>query len=218
MVGMSLGREYLAVVLRLRRLIPGWVESYVGPSSVAEVSVAGLRAAVDELGLRVASEGLEPLEPDRREWLLAQLQATSTALLWRGGERLSYRELFARCHGARVEVVPDQRFQQAHALLDGALPGSGDVRVGYRRWRDTQLVPRERLHEGLSVLAGEMRRRARDLFELPEEEEVTWKLVSGERWAGNAEYLGRGQTLIRINADLPAGTVSRAAPRAAHAR
>ncbi|HWF75209.1 MAG TPA: hypothetical protein VG186_17820, partial [Solirubrobacteraceae bacterium] len=61
----------------------------------------------------------------------------------------------------------------------------------------------ERLHEGLVVLAGEMRRRCREIFELPDGEGVAWKLVSGERWAGQADYLGQRQTLIRINADLP---------------
>ena len=48
-----------------------------------------------------------------------------------------------------------------------------------------------------------MRRRCRDLFDLPDGEKVTWELVSGEPWAGNATYLGQRQTLIKINADLP---------------
>jgi hypothetical protein len=135
--------------------------------------------------------------------LSGQLRAISTALLWLGGERFSYGELFERCHGARVELVPNQQFEHAHALLDRALPGHGDVAARYRAWRDTQLVPRDRLQEGLEVLAGEMRRRCRDVFGLPGGEEVTWQLVSGQAWAGNVDYLGERRSLIRINADLP---------------
>jgi hypothetical protein len=203
----GLGAEYLEVVLRLRKLVPGWVESYVGPPALADavdngkdVSVEDLCDAALALSERVSSD---EKEADRRVWLLAQLRAISTALLWRGGERLSYSELFERCHGARVELAPDQQFEHAHALLDRALPGQGDVATRFRAWRDTQLVPQDRLQKGLERLAGEMRHRCRDVFGLPQGEEVTWQLVSGEAWAGNADYLGQRRTLIRINAELP---------------
>lgn len=32
---MAIGAEYLEIVLKLRRLVPGWVESYVGPPALA---------------------------------------------------------------------------------------------------------------------------------------------------------------------------------------
>jgi len=77
MAGVELGGLYLEVVLRLRGLVPGWVEGYVGPRSLAdaidaggEVSVEGLRESAEELGQRVASE---EQKADRRVWLLAQL-------------------------------------------------------------------------------------------------------------------------------------------------
>jgi hypothetical protein len=124
-------------------------------------------------------------------------------LLWLVGEECDYRELFAICHGGHVDRVADRQFDEAHALLDRALPGNGDVRVRYRVWREDQLVPRERLQEGLEVLAAEMRARCREMFDLPDDEQVTWELVSGVPWAGNAEDLGHACTRIRINADLP---------------
>lgn len=204
---MRLGREYLEVVLRLGKLVPGWVESYVGPPTLVGavdasrvVTANELRARVEELRQRV---GGEEAEPDRRAWLGAQLSGISTALLWLGGQRFGYAELFELCHDAPVELVPDERFRQAHALLDSALPGGGDVAARYRSWRDTQLIPRERLHAGLELLSGEMRRRCRESFDLPYGEQVRWELVSNRQWGANANYLGQLQTLIRINADLP---------------
>ena len=44
---------------------------------------------------------------------------------------------------------------------------------------------------------------ARELCDLPDGEQVTWELVSGEPWAGNATCPGQRQTLIEINADRP---------------
>ena len=207
MLLMGLDTDYLEIVLRLGKLVPGWVESYVGPPELAAgvsaadpVSAEELRESVGTLAERVESE-----EPDdgRRGWLLAQLRAISTALRWYGGERLGYAVLFERCHGARVELVPDRQFERTHALLDRALPGRGDVVTRYLAWRRTQLVSRDRLQASLELLAGEMRRRCHELFDLPESEQVTWQLVSGEPWAGKADSLEQGRTLVRINVDVP---------------
>jgi hypothetical protein len=203
----QLGSDYLVIVLRLRKLVPGWVEGYVGPAELAalvdaeeEVSAGELVESVQELTERVRRE---EREPDRRWWLVEQLRAILTALLWIGGQRLSYAALFERCHCGCVELVPDRQFEQAHAVLDRALPGHGDVAARYRAWRHTQLIPRDRLQASLDLLAAEMRRRCREVFGLPDDERVTWQLVSGKPWAGNADYLGQGETLIKINTDLP---------------
>jgi hypothetical protein len=203
----SLGRDYLEIALRLGRLVPGWADSYVGPSELVnavdaqeETSVQKLREIVEVFTERVRRE--EP-EPDRSRWLLAQLRGISTALLWLGGERFTYAAMFERCHGASVELVPDRQFEHAHVLLDRALPGHGDVAARYRAWRQTQLVPRDRLHASLEVLATEMRRLCHERFDLPDDEHVTWELISGEPWAGNAMYLGQRKTRIRVNGDLP---------------
>jgi len=67
------------------------------------------------------------------------------SLCWLGGEALSYADPFERCHGAPVELVPDEQFERAHSLPHRALPGHGAVAAWYRGWRETQLVPRERV-------------------------------------------------------------------------
>lgn len=207
MAEVGLGTEYLEIALRLRRLEPDWIEGYVGPADLADavdrsepIGAAELRECSEQLAER-AEEEEEAV--DRRAWLVAQLRAISTALQWRGTKELDYAALFASCHGARVEHVPDGQFEGAHALLDRSLPGSGDVRERYRTWRKGQLVPRERLAEAIDLLAADMRGRCRATYGLPEDERVTWELVSGKPWAGNAEYLGKRHTLISINAERP---------------
>jgi hypothetical protein len=99
--------------------------------------------------------------------------------------------------------VPEERFEQAHALLDQALPGRGDVPARYRAWRTALLVPRERLGQGLERLAGAARARCREIFDLPAGERVTWELTSGEAWAANAAYVGQRRTVITVNVDFP---------------
>jgi len=204
---MAVGRDYLGVVLQLRRLVPAWVERYTGPPELwaaveagDAASIGAVRESADELANRIFSE---ENDRERRGWLLAQLGGISTALRWLAGERLDYRTLFERCHGASVALVADDQFEQAHALLERALPGKGHVGPRYRAWRANQLIPVDQLQVGIDLLAGEMRRLCRQRFGLPDGEAVNWELAGGKTWAGNADYLGQLQTLVRINTDLP---------------
>jgi hypothetical protein len=206
---MSVGREYLGVVLELRRLVPAWVESYSGPAELLAAveagdapSIGGVCERADALAERVSSE---ENDRERREWMLAQLGGISTALRWLAGEQLDYRTLFERCHGASVALVGDEQFEQAHALLERALPGNGHVGPRYRAWRANQLVAVHQLQAAIDLLSGEMRRLCRQRFGLPDGEAVKWELVGGTAWAGNADYLGHLRTLVRINTDLPIG-------------
>jgi hypothetical protein len=203
----ELGLAYLEIALRLRRLVPDWVDSYVGPPDLADAVGRGRAVAADELRGEVDAlrERIlyEEEVADRRAWLTAQLRAISTALLWLSGTGFDYSQLFAVCHGAHTEAAPDTQFQEAHALLDGALPGGGDVSARFQAWQETQLVPRDRLQQGLELLGKAMGRLCHEAFDLPDDEKVTWEVVAGAPWLGHAEYLGERHTLIRINADIP---------------
>jgi hypothetical protein len=206
---MGVGREYLGVVLQVRRLVPAWVESYTGPPELLAAveasdapSIDGVRESTDALADRILGE---EGDRERRDWLLAQLGGISTALRWLAGERFDYRTLFERCHGASVALIPDDQFEQAHALLERALPGKGHVAPRYRAWRANQVIPVDRLQAAIDVLAGEMRRLCRQRFGLPDGEVVKWELVAGKTYAGNADYLGQLQTLVKINTDYPIG-------------
>lgn len=203
----DLGRGYLELVLRLRRLAPSLVDSYSGPAELAAPIDAEPRPAA--LELHEQSQELQWLvgahEPnrDRREWLRAQLAGISTALLWLAGEQFSYRELTERCHGVSATLSPQDQFELAHCKLDRVLPGRGDVRERYQRWAQTQLVPRGLLLAGLQSLAKELRRRSAEKFDLPAGERAVFELVRGKAYAGNADYRGGLRTEIAINEELP---------------
>jgi len=203
----DIGERYLRLVLRLRRLVPELVESYVGPAELA----AAVDAEPPPTAIALAEDTHELLalcgevasDEDRRGWLQAQLSAISTAVAWLAGERFTYRELVERCHGAKVELAPDETFEEAHRMLARALPGSGQVRECYQRWNRAQRVPREKLLPGLRALADELRGRTSDAFGLPAGEDVTFELVRGRHYLANADYQGALRTHIAINEHLP---------------
>jgi hypothetical protein len=204
-VATDVGTRYLELALRLRRLEPHLVECYTGPAWLAESVASEPPPTVtallqDVVALRGALHDAVA-QPDRRAWLAAQLDALETALVHLGGERVPYRTLAKRCHGVEPKLVADNQFAAAHDLLADVLPGRGDVRRRARAWTDTQLVAPELLLAGLTALAGELQRRARELIGLPSGEHVTFELVGDQPWGGYADYLGDLHTHIRINAD-----------------
>lgn len=206
----DLGSRYLELVLRFRKLAPSLVEDFTGPGCVARAIDAERPRSPSEL-FELAQElrrlvREQEMDSDRRQWLSAQLAAISTALAWLGGKRFTYRELAARCHGVNAGPVPEDQFELAHGKLDRVLPGHGGVRERYQAWAATQLVPGGLLLAGMRALAGELRRRSDEMFDLPADEEVVFELVSDEPWAGSANYKGGLRTRIAINQDLPIGS------------
>lgn len=205
----DVGLRYLELVLRFEQLAPALVESYHGPRELA------LRVAAEppRAPARLAGEAQElldgvadgDLESDRAAWLVGHITALQTACLHLAGERLSYRDLTRRVHGVSPTIANESQFEQAHRLLDEALPGRGDLRGRFQRWLQTQLIPGELLGPGLRALAAELREHTKRRFGLPAGEAVEFDVVSGERFAGNAGYCGGLNTRVKINPDLPIG-------------
>jgi hypothetical protein len=126
------GRSYLELVLRFRQLAPTMVEGYTGPPEIAAWVESEPQADPRELASHARElQHLVKHEPelDRRDWLSAQLAGVTTACMWLGGERLSYRELVKRCHGVNVTVVPEGQFELAHSRLDRVLSGRHSPRA-----------------------------------------------------------------------------------------
>jgi hypothetical protein len=201
------GLRYLEIALRLKRLEPGMVESHTGLRELAvrierepAPSPDGLRGEVEDLRSTLERD---ETSRDRRDWLLGQIAGIDAFLGHLEGERPGYRQLAERCYGVEPALVPESQFAAAHERLAEVLPGSGDVRLRHRRWAATQRVPRRRLLPALESMARELRRRTRELTELPVDEAVSFELVQGRHWAANADYLGASRTRVQINQDLP---------------
>ena len=204
---MDLGRRYLELVLRFRRLAPSLVESYHGPPELvdrvdAENVLPGVELAEQAAQLRSTVARFEP-KRDRAAWLDGQLRGLEAASQSLAGAPVGYKQLVERCYGVQAVEVDEVQFEHAHELIARELPGRGTPRERFAAWTATQLVSGERPAAGLATLADDFRRRTHDLCELPEEEVVEFDLVRGKPWAGNADYRGGFRTVIQINAELP---------------
>ncbi|MBI2704648.1 MAG: DUF885 domain-containing protein [Actinobacteria bacterium] len=203
--------DYLLLGLCLGRHIDGLVDAYYGPPELARRveaepvgDPASLRRDAAELiaALDAAVDDHE-LGADRRHWLRAQAVGLHTTARKLAGEKVSYADEVELCYGVRPKPVPEDELASAHAALDQALPGRGNLRDRYIVWREAQAVPVDKLHGAIHSLADDFRERTQRLFGLPDGEHVDFELTENQPWSGFNYYLGGLHSRVAINTDLP---------------
>jgi hypothetical protein len=199
--------DYLLLALRLDQHTPGLVDGFYGPAELkARADIEELHAPhrlvddAEHLLERIASE---VAEPDRRDWLTAQVVALRTEAEALAGQRLPYLEHVARCF-AWMPVRRDEAvFEDAAAIIDTLLPGPERLAARLQAWDARFVVPPDRLSAILGWLTGRFRARAGATFGLPDGEEVRIHLVTKRPWTGYNWYDGGRQSRFDLNTDLP---------------
>ncbi|HET9673922.1 MAG TPA: hypothetical protein VFP31_03865 [Gaiellaceae bacterium] len=199
----SIAERYLRLGLGLGKHVEGLVDGYFGPPELAEDDRQSLEELLEEARSLRAHAASADLDEQRRRWLTAQVDGLECVTEMTAGTEVAWREAVRRCYGIEVERTPEEHFEEAHATLDAALPGSGDLAERLEAWRMTQDVPRDKLLPGFHALVDELRIRTRDIVELPEGERFDAQLVSGQPWGAYNWYLGDLESRIDINTDLP---------------
>lgn len=226
--------DYLALGLRLGRLIDGLVDAYYGPPALAaaiEAEPALEPAALADQARRLLADldagvpldaptpggavtvvpAAAPTRDDearRRRWLRAQAVGLHTTARRLAGEAIPYVEEVEACYGVRPQAIPEDVFAEAHRRLDEALPGSGPLAERVIAWRESHAVPVELLEPALRSLLDDFRERTDAMFGLPEGEHVELELVSDQPWSGFNYYEGGLRSRVAINTDLPVLSLS----------
>ncbi len=201
--------RYLVLGLRLGRHIDGLVDSYTGPGEYKEFTDnesprEPLRLKISAKGLLADLEHAAPIVGSRRAaWLTAQVQGMQVTAERIGGASIGYLDEVERCYGVRPSLVDESAFEEAHVALNEVLPGSGSIGERLIAWSESQPVPVDVLPRAIDALAADLRDETRRLFGLPDEERVTFDLVSDQPWSGFNYYLGNFQSRVAINTDLP---------------
>jgi hypothetical protein len=203
----SLPERYLLLGLRLGRHVDGLVDGYFGPKELQETVDAedpvDPNLLLDEARALSGEVASWNGDPQRTRWLSAQLEGLTCVAEMLGGAEPPWLEAVRRCYGIDVEPVPEERFAAAHAKLDAALPGSGDVAARLQAWYRSQEIPADDVLPAFDALRAELQRRTAGLVDLPEGERLETELVTGKPWAAYNWYLGGLKSRIEVNTDLP---------------
>ena len=200
--------RYLELGLRLGKHVDGFVDAYFGPADLAarveaEPVQPPARLADDARRLLADLDGDTSLDAHRRHWIAAQVRGLHTSARKLAGEPIGYADEVEACYGVRPRKVDEDVFAEAHKRLDAALPGSGAIGERLNAWRDTQVVPREKIDAAVRSLAADLEERTDRLFGLPEGNDIEWVLEEDKPWSGFNYYLGDLRSRVAINIDLP---------------
>jgi hypothetical protein len=199
----AIAERYLKLGLGLGKHVEGLVDGYFGQAELAGEERKSLEELLEEARSLRAHVASADLDEQRRRWLTAQIDGLECVAEMTTGVEVPWREAVRRCYGLEVERTPEDRFEEAHARLDAALPGSGELADRLESWRVTQDVPADKLLPGFHAMVDELRAQTRELVELPEGERFHAQLVEGKPWGAYNWYLGDLESRIDINTDLP---------------
>jgi hypothetical protein len=208
-------RDYVQLQFRMDKAIRKFTDSrfvdyYYGPpewkaavEGEPETPAADLMRAAGALLDTLPDQGFEA---HRTTYLSKQVVALETVCRRLNGESFSLEDEVSRCFDIRPAMIPETQFEQGLALLEEALPGTGDLFERSRAFRTHFELPREKMHllpELLHKAMEEARRRTNALFDLPPGEEVELALISDQVYGGDNWYQGNYRSHVDINTDLP---------------
>ena len=203
----SLPEEYVLLALRLGAHVEGLIDTYIGPTALADrvrsESLQEPRALGEKAARLQDALARSPLEEPRTTWFEGQLSALSTVALRLEGQDMAWVEEVKKRLGVQPTVTPTRIFQEVHSRLDSVVPGEGDLRNRYVAWKKECTVPTDAILPAVEALSSSLRERSRELVGLGEQEEVTYHLVTDKPWLAYNWYLGDLRSRIEINTDLP---------------
>jgi hypothetical protein len=184
--------------LQLGRHDDGIVDAYFGPQEVASEVAAAPPADLPSL-VADAEALLADLDDS---WLRDQVTALRAYTGVLAGETWSYADEVQACYGVRPVFTEEAAFAAAHEELEDLLPGAGPLAERYQRWRDSMLVPAERMEHAFAAAIEEARSQTRRLVDLPAGERTVLETVSDVPWLGYNFYLGDLCGRVAINVSI----------------
>src|SRR5215204_557867 len=196
---MTPAERYLLLGLRLGRHVDGLVDAYYGPPELKEQADA--EPLADTATLAADADSLLAEVGDG--WLGDQVLGLRTYAGVLAGETISYSVEVERCYGVRPTPPTPEAYAEAHERLDELLPGEGSLAERREAFRQSQVVPAERMLPALGEIVAELRARTEALVSLPEGEALELEQVSDEPWWAFNYYLGGLRSRVVLNTDVP---------------
>ena len=191
--------HYRWLGLQLGRHVEGVVDAYFGPPELASAVES---APPVEMGALI-TEAEAMLDELDDGWLRDQVVGLRTYAGVLAGESWSFADEAEGCYGVRPTYTDEDVFTAAQERLEELLPGTGMLAERRARWKNSMLVPSDRIKSTVTAVIEEARRQTRDLVDLPDGEGVVVQMVDDEPWLAYNFYLGELRGRVAVIADLP---------------
>jgi hypothetical protein len=136
----------------------------------------------------------------RQRFLAAQLTALECTARRLTGEVVPFRAEIASCFEIEITAPPTDRYAAVHDAISELLGGSGLLRPRLERAYHRNSVPPHKLLRCVQAVSDELRPEVRAMFGLPENEQVTYRIVRDVPWNAFNRYLGGFRSEVALNA------------------
>ena len=203
---------YVKLVLAVGPHDPDYVDAYYGPDSWREsaenekLALSEIRGRAEKLlaGLETVSvDGADELLGLRKRYLSAQLSSLVARVEMLDGTRLRFDEESKALYDAVAPSNSEAHFQRILDELDPLVPGEGSLAERYAAFRDSLIIPRDRLDAVFRAAIAACRERTSRYIDLPAEESFEVEYVNDKSWSAYNWYRGGFHSLIQVNTDLP---------------
>jgi hypothetical protein len=198
-------RRYLALGLRMGRLIDGYVDCWFGDRELARQIEAEAPADPAELAAEAsrlrASLGDSGLDEQRQRFLAAQLNAVACAARRLAGEPVAFRHEVETYFEVDIELGDPERYAQVHDQIHELLPGPGPLREKVEAFYERNVVPPDRLLGAVQAVSDQLRVRVDQLFGLPSGERVGYELTENKPWHAFNRYHGGLRSTVTLDAN-----------------
>jgi hypothetical protein len=194
---------YLALGLRIGRLVEGFVDCWFGDPALrrrvdAEPAPAPADLARQATELRSALLD-SALDQRRRQFLDAQLRALDCVSRKLAGEQMSFGAEVEDYFDVPVELGDPDRYAAVHDQIDELLPGPGSLRDRVEAFYERNVIPPDRLARAVSVVSGRLRDLTRAIVPLPAGERVDYEVVRDRPWNAFNQYHGGYRSTVTVN-------------------
>ena len=132
-----------------------------------------------------------------------QVQAMAAVIRNLSGDRIDFVQEVELYFDITPSMVDEAAFEAAHAELDKLLPGGSSLIERSVAWRERFTLASHKVLPVFELALRETRRRTQEMFSLPAGEDLTLQLVKDQPWGAYNWYLGKYQSRVDLNTDLP---------------
>lgn len=202
------GERFVRLALAVDEHMPGYVDAYFGPEDWKAQATREGKIPLSELTVRANQlatdiSQAEGLTSQRRDYLARHLTAVQMTLRLLSGEKVPLADEVEALYDVRPEWKDGTKFEEAHRVLDEALPSGGSLKERMVTWERSLEIPIEKVKQLLPLVIEKLRRLTNEKFRLPEGESFTVEFVSNQPWSAYNWYLGNFKSRIDWNTDLP---------------
>lgn len=210
-----IAESYVKLVLAVGQHDSDYVDAYYGPPEWrTEVEARGKRplteirgeaaGLISELTSQSLANGADAeMIRLRHEYLARQLHALVARVDQLSGKKMTFDEESKALYDTVAPHYEEAYFQEILEQLDKALPGEGPVVEQLDRFRESFVIPRDRLDKVFQAAVEECRRRTAPYVKLPAGESFEIEYVTDKPWSGYNWYKGNYHSVIQLNTDLP---------------